>query len=134
LTVDVVEAAGYRLELEYETPLLRARVIGGHDTSLAVSCEYWLRILRDVRARGASQLLVLDAMQGEVLGDDDLHRFFEAIEGKGLEGVRLAYVEGRADQIPRVERAELMARDLGYDVRIFNSESDASVWLRHGLR
>ena len=132
--MDVVEAAAYRLELEYEAPLLRARVIGGDDTSLAVSLDYWLRILQEVRACGASQLLVLDAMQGEVLGDEDLRCFFETLVGRGLEGVRLAYVEGRADQIPQVERAELMARDLGYDVLIFNSESDASVWLRHGVR
>ena len=132
--MDVVEAAGYRLELEYEAPLLRARVIGGHDTSLAVTREYWFRILQEVRACGASQLLVLDGMQGEVLGDEDLRRFFDAIVGQGLEGVRLAYVEGRADQIPRVERAELMARELGYDVRIFNNPGDAVLWLRHGMR
>ena len=132
--MDVVESAGYRLELEYEPPLLRARVIGGHDTSLAVSREYWLRILQEVRACGASQLLVVDAMQGEVLGDDDLRRFLDALAGQGLERVRLAYVEGRADQIPRVELAELMARELGYDVRVFNNHDDAVVWLRHGMR
>lgn len=132
--MDVVEAAGYRLELEYEAPLLRARVIGGHDTSLAVSREYWLRILQDVRAKGASQLLVLDGMQGEVMGDEDLRRLFDAIAGQGLEGVRVAYVEGRADQIPHVERAELMARELGYDARVFNDQNDAMVWLRHGMR
>jgi len=130
----VVEAVGCRLELDYEAPLLRASVIGGHDTGLAVSSGYWLRIIDEVRDTGASQLLVLDGMQGEVLGDDDLGRFFDALAGKGLEGVRVAYVEGRADQIPRTEYAELMARERGYDVRIFNSETDALVWLRHGVR
>lgn len=132
--MDVVEAAGYRLEFQYEAPLLRARVVGGHDTSLAVSREYWLRILQEVRASGASQLLVLDGMQGEVMGDDDLHRFFDAMVGQGLEGVRVAYVEGRADQIPHIERAELMAREQGYDARVFNDQNDAMVWLRHGMR
>lgn len=100
--MDVVEAAGYRLEFKYEAQLLRVRVIGGHDTSLAVSLDYWLRILQEVRACVARQLLVLDAMQGEVLGDDDLRRFFDAMVGQSLEGVRLAYLEGRADQIPRI--------------------------------
>jgi len=131
---DRVEAVGFRLELDYEAPLLRARVIGGHDTSLEVTRAYWLRILDEVRRHGASELLVLDGMQGEVMGDEDLRRFFDDIAGKGLESVRLAYVEGRADQIPRMEYAELMARERGYDVRIFNSETDALVWLRHGMR
>ena len=134
MSIEVIQVAGYRLELEYEAPLLRARVTGGLDTSLSVSREYWLRILQEVRVCGASQLLVLDGMQGEVMDDEDLRRFFDAIEGKGLDQVRLAYVEGRADQIPRVEYAELLARERGYEARIFNNENDAVVWLRHGER
>ncbi len=134
MTGKVIEGPGYRLEFDFEAPRLRVRAVGGADTGLAVSREYWLRILEEVRACGAGQLLFLDAMQGEVMGDDDLGRFFDAIEGQGLERVRLAYVEGRADQIPRIEYAELMARERGYDARIFNNETDAVVWLRHGMR
>lgn len=134
MTMDVVDGTGYRLELDYEAPLLRASVSGGHDTGLAVSREYWLRILDHARACGASQLLVLDGMQGEVMGDEDLQRFFDAIEGRVHAGLRMAYVEGRADQIPRIEHAELLARERGYTVRIFNNETDALVWLRHGMR
>ena len=85
MTMDVVDGTGYRLELDYEAPLLRASVSGGHDTGLAVSREYWLRILDHARACGASQLLVLDGMQGEVMGDEDLQRFFDAIEGNRLD-------------------------------------------------
>lgn len=129
----VVEGAGYRLELDYEAPRLRARVIGGSDTSLEVSREYWLKIADEVRASGAAELLVLDAMQGEVMTPEDLERFFDAISGRGLEQVRLAYVEGRADQFPRIEYAELMARERGYNIRMFNNENDAAVWLRHGM-
>ena len=134
MTMDVVDGTGYRLELDYEAPLLRASVSGGHDTGLAVSREYWLRILDHARACGASQLLVLDGMQGEVMGVEDLQRFFDAIEGRVHAGLRMAYVEGRADQIPRIEYAELLARERGYTVRIFNNETDALVWLRHGMR
>ena len=64
---------------------------------------------------------------------EELGRFFEIISGRGLEQVRLAYVEGRADQIPRIEYAELMARERGYRIRMFNNETDAVVWLRHGM-
>ncbi|HWS78868.1 MAG TPA: hypothetical protein VN205_10900, partial [Thermomonas sp.] len=117
MTSDVIQAAGYRLAFDYEAPLLRATVTGGHDTSLAVTREYWCRMIDEVHARGATQLLVLDGMQGEVMDDDDLRRFFDALAGKGLEQVRMAYVEGRADQIPRIEYAELMARERGYEVR-----------------
>lgn len=134
MTGKVVQGTGYRLEFDYHPPRLRVRVIGGRDTGLAVSSEYWLLIGDEVRASGAQELLVLDAMQGEVMTPEDLERFFDVISGRGLEQVRLAYVEGRSDQFPRIEYAELMARERGYDIRMFNSETDAEVWLRHGMR
>jgi len=133
MTRKVIESPSFRLEFEFQAPLLQARVIGGADTGLAVSSEYWLRICDEVQACGARQLLVLDAMQGEVMTHEDLERFFEVIAGRGLDQVRLAYVEGRADQVPRIEYAELMARERGYDFRTFGNESDAAVWLRHGM-
>ncbi|MFT4178515.1 MAG: hypothetical protein QM612_03505 [Thermomonas sp.] len=134
MTVKVVEGAGYRLEFEYEAPRLRVRIIGGEDTGHRVSVEYWLRIAEEVRARGAQQLLALDAMQGEAMGPEELQRFFDAISGHGLEQVRLAYVEGRLDQMSRIEYAELLARERGYDIRMFSNEAEAEVWLRYGMR
>jgi hypothetical protein len=133
MSARVVEGAGYRLEFAYEAPRLRARVVGGNDTGLEVSSEYWLLIAAEVRACGASELLVLDAMEGEVMSPEDLERFFDRLAGHGLEQVRIAYAEGRADQFPRIEFAELLARERGYNIRMFNNENDAAVWLRHGM-
>ena len=123
---------GYRLETTFEPPLLRAMVIGGEDTGLPVTLDYWLRIADEVRANGATQLLVLDAMQGEVMSDAELARFIDLIEGRGLAGARIAYVEGRLDQIPRIEFVELLALERGYNIRMFGNDADALVWLRHG--
>ena len=106
----------------------------GRDTGLAVSSAYWLRIAEELRATGASELLVIDGLQGEVMADADLERFFVLIEGSGLERARIAYVEARMDQMPRIEYAELMARERGYTIRMFSNETDAAVWLRHGIQ
>ena len=127
-----VPTAGYALESSFEPPLLQVTVTGGEETGLPVSLEYWLRIGALVRQTGASQLLVLDRMQGEVMTNEQLAHFFDQIEGIGLERVRIAYVEGRIDQIPRIEYAELLALERGYDIRMFANETDARVWLRHG--
>ena len=123
----------YRLTFKHQPPLLLAWVSGGEDTRLEVTFDYWMRIAAEVGATGATQLLVVDEMQGEVMTHEELERFFEVIAGRGLEQVRLAYVEGRADQVPRIEYAELMARERGYDIRMFGNETDAVVWLRHGM-
>lgn len=125
-------AASYTFESTFEPPLLQVTVTGGEDTGLPVSLDYWLRIAALVRQTGARHLLVLDHMQGEVMTNEQLVRFFDGIEGTGLEHVRIAYVEGRLDQIPRIEYAGLMALERGYQIRMFANDTDARVWLRHG--
>lgn len=123
----------YRLEFDFQPPLLTARVSEGSQLSqLAVIREYWERIAAEVRARGAETLLMIDAMPGDVLEDADLVRLFEATAGLGLEAVRIGYVKLRVDQIPRIEYAELMALERGYRIRMFGNESDARLWLRYG--
>ncbi|WP_256645185.1 hypothetical protein [Thermomonas paludicola] len=125
---------GYRLEFDFQPPLLTVRLLGAvaAEANLAVTREYWLRIAERARECGAGQLLVLDELPGEVMGDADLARFFDEISGMGLERVQIAYVEGRLDQIPRIEYVEQLALERGYRARVFGNESDALLWLRYG--
>ena len=127
-----VHGNGYRLVLDYQPPLLCARVFGNDDSSLTVTSEYWVAIIQRLRALGASQVLVLDAKESDVMSSADLERFFVAIEGLGLEQAKIAYVEGRVDQMPRIQEAEIMAMERGYTIRMFGNETDARVWLRYG--
>lgn len=133
MTSGIPSGSGYRLEFEFQPPLLTARVSEGNQRSqLAVIREYWERIAAEVRASGAGTLLMIDAMPGDVLEDADLVQLFEATAGLGLEAVRIGYVKLRLDQIPRIEYAELMALERGYTIRMFSNESDARLWLRYG--
>ena len=52
--------------------------------------------------------------------------------GMGLEQVRIAYVEAHAGHIAEVEFGEILAREQGFDARVFGNEADARIWLRHG--
>lgn len=132
MSAGIVTGKGYQLEFDFQPPLLRARVSKGGESRLAVTREYWERIAAEVRVTGAERLLMVDAMPGDVLGDDDLVRLFEAVVGLGLEAVQIGYVKMRLDQIPRIEYAELMALERGWHVRMFGNESDALLWLRYG--
>ncbi|MDE2408503.1 MAG: hypothetical protein KGL91_11665 [Xanthomonadaceae bacterium] len=132
MTPEVVSGQGYRLEMAFQPPLLSVRIFGDADSSLPVTREYWLLICQRVRSLGARQLLLLDAKESDVMSPEDLERFFVAIAGQGLEQARIAYVEGRVDQMSRIQEAELMALERGYHVRMFSNESDARLWLRYG--
>ncbi len=131
---ETLSGSGYRLEIDYQLPLLTVHLLGevAAEDSLELTREYWLRISERVNASGAEQLLVLDALPGEVMSDEDLVRFFDSVGGLGLEHVKVAYVEGRTDQVPRIEYVELLALERGYRIRMFANESDARLWLRYG--
>ncbi len=124
--------AGVQLEFAYAAPRLTVRLLGNVKASLAASSACWLDIADEARKRGASQLLVLDELPCDVLGDEDLPKLFEAIRGTGLLDLQIAYVEGRADQMPRIEAVEQMGRERGYRVRVFSDAPEAQLWLRYG--
>ena len=132
MSAGIVIGNGYQLEFDSQPTFLHTRVSKGGASRLAVTREYWERIAAEVRATGAERLLVVDAMPGDVLGNDDLARLFDAVVGLGLEAVQIGYVKMRLDQIPRIEYAELMALERGYRIRMFGDENDARVWLLYG--
>ena len=132
MTLEALAGDGYRLEFDEQPPLLTVRLLGDAETTLERTREYWLRIAERANACGAEQLLVLDALPGEVMNDEDLLRFFDSVGTLGLEHVRIAYVEGRIDQVSRIEYVELLALERGYRIRMFGNESEARMWLRYG--
>ncbi|WP_449447942.1 hypothetical protein [Thermomonas brevis] len=132
MTLEALAGDGYRLEFDERPPLLTVRLLGDAETTLERTREYWLRIAESANACGAEQLLVLDALPGEVMSDEDLLRFFDSVGTLGLERVRIAYVEGRIDQVSRIEYVELLALERGYRIRMFGNESEARMWLRYG--
>lgn len=112
--------------------LLRAHVTGVNGT-LETTLAYWMSLAEEVRRERPRSLLVVDDMDGDPPSPEQLAQFVQAMIGLGFEGVRVAYVEAHAQQIPEVEHGEILAREQGFDARVFGNESDAALWLRHGM-
>jgi len=91
-------------------------------------------IAAEVRRTGAVTLLVEDDMDGPPVPPEALPGFLQALDGQGLDDVRIAYVEAIPERLPKVELAEILARERGFTVRVFANRMDAAVWLRHGER
>lgn len=126
-------APAFRIDYQRDGDVLRAHVTGINGT-LDTTLAYWMalagEVSRDPRPRA---LLVVDDMEGDPPPPQQLAQFVEAMVGVGFEGVRVAYVEAHAHQIPEVEHAEILARERGFDVRVFGDEQAAGIWLRHGM-
>ena len=121
----------FRIEYQREGELLRARVTGVNG-SLETTLDYWMALAGEVRRLAPAALLVVDEMEGEPPPPEQLELFVHAMVGMGFEGIRVAYVEAHAEQIPAVEFGEILAREQGFDARVFGNEGDARIWLRHG--
>ena len=121
----------FRIEYQRDGGLLRAHVTGVNGT-LETTLDYWMALAGEVRRLAPAALLVVDDMEGEPPPPEQLELFVHAMVGMGFEGIRVAYVEAHAEQIPAVEFGEILAREQGFDARVFGNEDDARIWLRHG--
>ena len=121
----------FRIDYSREGELLRAHVTGING-SLETTLDYWTALAGEVRRLAPAALLVVDDMEGEPPPPEQLELFVHAMVGMGFEGIRVAYVEAHAEQIPAVEFGEILAREQGFDARVFGNEDDARIWLRHG--
>lgn len=126
-------AQNFTLDFESVGYGLRVLVQGVNGT-LETTVACWLGIAEEVRWRQPRGLLVVDEMEGDPPPPEDLMRFVQAMHGMGFEGVRIAYVEHHAQQIPEVELAGIMASEQGYAARVFDNEAEAERWLRYGER
>jgi arginine exporter protein ArgO len=69
---------------------------------------------------------------GDPLPEQDWQQLVEAMKGTCLDQLRIAHVKPLGLQ--SVEYCELFALEAGMHARVFSSEDEAIMWLRHGLR
>ncbi|MGV8942580.1 hypothetical protein [Thermomonas sp.] len=124
--------ASFRIDYQRHGDLLRAHGTGVKG-SLETALAFWTLLAEEVRRDPPRKLMVVDDMEGPSLTPAQMLQFVQALVGLGFEGVRLAYVEAHPQQIPDVEHSEIFARERGFDVRVFGSEPEARLWLRHGM-
>ncbi len=122
----------FSIDYHRQGSLLRAHVTGINGT-LETTLAYWMALAEEIRRDRPRNLLVVDDMEGDPPPPEQLAEFVQAMVGLGFEGVRVAYVEAHAQQIPEVEHGEILAREQGFDARVFGNETDAALWLRHGM-
>jgi hypothetical protein len=122
---------GFDLRLETESSGLVANVTGRIETVDALIAMF-LRIAAELRRTGLRQVLVVDHTFGVVPPEDQLRRLLGAMEGQGFHTVRVAYVDARGTAISRMEVAEILGREQGYECRVFDNEARARIWLHYG--
>lgn len=108
---------------------LRARVVG--EGSLENTVAYWRAIASRLEKRPSSALLLVDEMSGDPLSEEQWRQLVEVMKGGLLDSLRIAHVKPLGLQ--GVEYCEIFAMEAGMQARVFSNETEAVMWLRHGL-
>jgi hypothetical protein len=118
----------YRIDFRIEPGCLVAEVSGWID-GVEPAIDLFRRSAGALRAARRDKLLVLDQTRGVVPPEPEMRRLLEALEGGGLVGVRIAYVDVRGTAVGRMEVAEILGRERGYDVHVFDNQPRPRIWL-----
>ncbi len=125
----VIDGPGFKVRYANEQGYLRAHVYDGID-SRQVSVAMWTMLADECRVRGATRLLLLEELQGSV-DRGEIEETIEAMDHAGLAAFRIAFVE-LLDDIEGNEYGEILCRERGIIVRVFNDEDSARRWLLYG--
>lgn len=121
----------YRLVCTVDGDILKARVEGEVDAQ-PVRLAYWREIVRTARERHCRKLLVIDRKKGRPATPEELAELADAFRDLGDAFERVGVVEPTAEFLPAIEHAEIFARSLGINVRIFADARSAQRWVRFG--
>ena len=124
--------ASYELHFTDRGDYLFASVKGDQD-SAEITLAYWREIVAECNRRGTARLLVCDDLHGQPATLQDFDRLAAAMQGSGLERVRVAFHEPVSTNLRLVEHGELAFREAGFTLRVFGGEREAELWLRYGV-
>lgn len=107
---------------------LRVQVSG--PSSFDNTVAYWRAIATELQSRPRDALLLIDELHGEPLSADEWLSLVLAMDGKGLDRLRIAHVKPLG--LHDIEHCEIFARDAGIEARVFADERAGEHWLRNG--
>ncbi len=130
---EALEGSGPSFELQFhaESSSVVVDVTGWIDTIEALIAMF-TRIAVELKDRHCDRLLVLDHTRGVVPPEHEMKTLMSAMQGRGFAEVRVAYVDARGTAISRMEVAEILGREHGYNCRVFDNEQRARIWLNYG--
>jgi hypothetical protein len=106
--------------------------VRGWIDDVAALVELFGQCLARLRKARCDRLLVVDHTRGVVPPEAEMRKMLAALEGSGLDRVRIAWVDVRGTAVGRIEVAEILGREQGYDVHVFDNEQRARNWLDYG--
>jgi hypothetical protein len=120
--------SGYRLEMLCEGDTFLVRVHGTVDAQ-ALRIAYWREIVDLAKAGGHRKLLVTDRKKIAPATPEELAELTRLFAHEARHFDRVAVVEVTPAFVPAIEHAEIFARSVGINLRVFADRDSALRWL-----
>jgi hypothetical protein len=104
-------------------------IISGQEDSLAVSLEYWRRVIAECNKRSFKKLLVEENFPNQ-LSVTDIFEITSTIPGMGSKGLKIAFVDQESLRSELNLFGETVAKNRGVYGRVFQTRAEAIAWLR----
>jgi hypothetical protein len=117
----------YTLNFEYRQDYLYAFVGEGKD-SLAVSKEFWLRVLTESKKQQYYKVLVEEDLDGKI-SLPELYDLAVWLTKLQFENVLIAFFDRRTDHWELNKFGELIATNRGFRITVFENINMAEKWL-----
>ena len=108
---------------------LYARVDGPSD-SYEISQMYWAEIAMEASNRGSKKLFVEEWLEQQIASIADTYQAAAERHEMGLAGIKIAFYDAFADQLDQNQFGELVARNRGVNVKVFDDADAALAWLQ----
>lgn len=120
----------YRIAFEDYGDHLYARVEGEAD-SYEISQMYWAEIAAECEKRGTRKLFVEERLQQQIPSIADTYQAAAERHEMGLAGIKIAFYDAFAEQLDQNQFGELVARNRGVNVKVFDDADAALTWLQN---
>ena len=128
---DIEPGDGFTVRFEPRVDHLAAHVVDGV-RSPAVRRGFWTAIAARAHRQGVRRLMVVEALDGDPADEAELVELLPWIASLGVQHVRIAFVIRGDHLLPRLELSEILAREHGFEGRVFVDAAAAELWLRYG--
>jgi hypothetical protein len=118
----------YKIAFEDYGDHLHARIEGEAD-SYEISQMYWAEIAAECEKRGTKKLFVEERLEQQIPSIADTYQTAAERHEMGLAGIKIAFYDAIADQLDQNQFGELVARNRGVNVKVFDDTAAALAWL-----
>ena len=125
-----IQQKPYSIAFNDHADHLYARVEGKAD-SYEISQTYWAEIAAECEKRGTKKLFVEERLEQQIPSIADTYQAAAERHEMGLNGIKIAFFDAFGEQLDQNQFGELVARNRGINVKVFDDFDAALKWLRN---